>query len=123
MLDVVSVGRQSEVGRTHALGERRSEPSDHIRKGLPLRAPPTGGARVLAEQPRRGVGEAAQRGAPTPDGLDAALAPLPVPLVGGESDVVDDLVIWTAHTDIFDVDPQAPQPTLEQIFAASWETS
>ncbi|RUU61453.1 type VI secretion system-associated protein TagF, partial [Mesorhizobium sp. M2C.T.Ca.TU.002.02.1.1] len=30
--------------------------------------------------------------------------------------------IWTGHTDIFDVDPQAPQPTLEQIFAASWET-
>lgn len=69
-----------------------------------------------------GAAFAAQRGELTPDELDAALAALPVPLVGGESDVVDDLVIWTAHTDIFDVDPQAPQPTLEQIFAASWET-
>ena len=59
----------------------------------------------------------------TPDELDTALAGLPVPAVGGEGDVIDDLVMWTAHTDIFDVDQQAPQPTLEQIFAASWETS
>ena len=66
---------------------------------------------------------AAQRGELTPDELDAVLAALPVPLVDGELDVIDDLVMWTAHTDIFDVDPQAPQPTLEQIFAASWETS
>jgi len=66
---------------------------------------------------------AAQRGELTPDELDAALAVLPVPLVDGELDVIDDLVMWTAHTDIFDVDQQAPQPTLEQIFAASWETS
>ncbi|TIP92606.1 MAG: type VI secretion system-associated protein TagF, partial [Mesorhizobium sp.] len=28
-----------------------------------------------------------------------------------------------AHSDIFDIDPQAPQATLEQILAASWETS
>ncbi|TIU86444.1 MAG: DUF2094 domain-containing protein, partial [Mesorhizobium sp.] len=66
---------------------------------------------------------AAQRGELAPDELDAALAALPVPFVDGELDVIDDLVMWTAHTDIFDVDPQAPQPTLEQIFAASWETS
>lgn len=66
---------------------------------------------------------AAQRGELTPEGLDAALAALPVPPVDGEGDVIDDLVMWTAHTDIFDVDVQAPQPTLEQIFAASWETS
>jgi type VI secretion system protein ImpM len=66
---------------------------------------------------------AAQRGEMTPDELDAALAALPVPPVDDESDVIDDLVAWTAHTDIFDVDPLAPQPVLEQIFAASWETS
>ena len=66
---------------------------------------------------------AAQRGEMTPDDLDAALATLPVPPVDGESDVIDDLVAWTAHTDVFDVDPLAPQPVLEQIFAASWETS
>ncbi|MDX8533961.1 type VI secretion system-associated protein TagF [Mesorhizobium sp. VK25A] len=64
---------------------------------------------------------AAQRGELAPDELDTALGALPVPLVDG--DVIDDLVMWTAHTDIFDVDPQAPQPMLEQIFAASWETS
>jgi type VI secretion system protein ImpM len=66
---------------------------------------------------------AAQRGELASDELDAALAALPVPIVSGEGDVIGDLVAWTAHTDIFDVDPQAPQPTLEQIFAASWETS
>ncbi|MDG4874039.1 type VI secretion system-associated protein TagF [Mesorhizobium sp. WSM4935] len=66
---------------------------------------------------------ATRRGELTPDELDAALAALPVPPIDGEGDVIDDLVMWTAHTDIFDVDPQAPQPTLEQIFAASWETS
>ncbi|TGV29266.1 type VI secretion system-associated protein TagF, partial [bacterium M00.F.Ca.ET.168.01.1.1] len=66
---------------------------------------------------------AAQRGELTPDELDAALAALPVPPVKDEGNVIDDLVMWTAHTDIFDVDPQTPRPTLEQIFAASWETS
>ncbi|MBZ9985882.1 type VI secretion system-associated protein TagF [Mesorhizobium sp. BH1-1-5] len=66
---------------------------------------------------------AAQQGELAPDELDAALATLPVPLVDGGLDVVDNLVMWTAHTDIFDIDPQAPQPTLEQIFAASWETN
>ncbi|MDX8463374.1 type VI secretion system-associated protein TagF [Mesorhizobium humile] len=66
---------------------------------------------------------AAQRGELTPDQLDAALGVLPVPLVDGEGDVIDGLAAWTGHTDIFDIDPQAPQPTLERIFAASWETS
>ncbi|PBC07922.1 type VI secretion system-associated protein TagF [Mesorhizobium sp. WSM3859] len=66
---------------------------------------------------------AAQRRELTPDELDAVLAALPIPPVEDEGDVIDDLVMWTAHTDIYDVDQQAPQPTLEQIFAASWETS
>lgn len=66
---------------------------------------------------------AAQRGELTPDELDAALITLPAPLVEPDGNVIDDLVMWTAHTDIFDVDPQAPQPALEQILAASWETS
>jgi len=51
------------------------------------------------------------------------LTALPVPPVEPVGDTIDDLVMWTARTDIFDVDPQAPQPMLEQIFAASWETS
>ncbi|RWI98568.1 type VI secretion system-associated protein TagF [Mesorhizobium sp.] len=66
---------------------------------------------------------AAQRGELTPDELDAALGALPAPAVDEDGDVIDDLVMWTARTDIFDVDPKAPQPALEQIFAASWETS
>ncbi|TIO49815.1 MAG: type VI secretion system-associated protein TagF [Mesorhizobium sp.] len=70
-----------------------------------------------------GVAFAAQRGELTPDELDAALIALPVLPIDEDGEVIDDLVMWTARTDIFDVDPQAPQPALEQIFAASWETS
>lgn len=66
---------------------------------------------------------AAQRGELTPDALDAALIALPAPSVEPDGEVIDDLVMWTARTDIFDVDSQAPQPTLEQIFVASWETN
>ncbi|CDX15287.1 conserved hypothetical protein [Mesorhizobium sp. ORS 3324] len=65
----------------------------------------------------------AQRGELTPDELDVTLTALPAPPVHEDGDIVDHLVMWTARTDIFDVDPQAPQPALEQIFAASWETS
>ncbi|MBZ9883751.1 type VI secretion system-associated protein TagF [Mesorhizobium sp. CA10] len=70
-----------------------------------------------------GAAFAAQRGELVPDELEAALTVLPAPSVDRDGDIIVDLVMWTAHTDIFDVDPQAPQPTLEQIFAASWETS
>lgn len=69
------------------------------------------------------VAFAARRGELTPDALDAALIALPAPPIDEDGDVVDDLVMWTARTDIFDVDPQTPQPALERIFAASWETS
>ncbi|TPK72524.1 type VI secretion system-associated protein TagF [Mesorhizobium sp. B2-4-15] len=69
------------------------------------------------------VAFAAQRGELTLDELDAALSALPVPGVEPDDDIVDDLVFWTARSDIFDVDPRAPRPTLEQIFAANWETS
>ncbi|TIO09545.1 MAG: type VI secretion system-associated protein TagF [Mesorhizobium sp.] len=66
---------------------------------------------------------AAQHGELTPDELDTALAALPVPPVEQDGDIIDDMVMWTARSDIFDIDPQAPQKTVEQIFAASWETS
>ncbi|RUU66205.1 type VI secretion system-associated protein TagF, partial [Mesorhizobium sp. M7A.T.Ca.TU.009.01.1.1] len=33
------------------------------------------------------------------------------------------MVMWTARSDIFDIDPQSPQATLKQILAASWETN
>ncbi|MBZ9747580.1 type VI secretion system-associated protein TagF [Mesorhizobium sp. CO1-1-7] len=66
---------------------------------------------------------AAQRGEMTPDELDAVLASLPAPVVDGEGDVIDDLVAWTARTDIFDVDQLAPQPVLEQIAASHMEAS
>ncbi|TIT01903.1 MAG: type VI secretion system-associated protein TagF [Mesorhizobium sp.] len=66
---------------------------------------------------------AAQQGELTPDELDAALATLPVPPVEPGEEVISDMVMWTARSDIFDIDPLSPQVTLEQIFAASWETS
>ncbi|MER9999107.1 type VI secretion system-associated protein TagF [Mesorhizobium sp. M0051] len=66
---------------------------------------------------------AAQHGQLTPDELDAALAELPVPTVASDNEVIGDLVMWTARSDIFDIDPQSPQATLEQVFAASWEIS
>ncbi|MFE0018408.1 type VI secretion system-associated protein TagF [Mesorhizobium sp. NPDC059054] len=62
---------------------------------------------------------AAQRGELTPDELDAALTVLPVPQVEQDGETIDDLVIWTARTDIFDVATEAPQPMLEQTFAAA----
>jgi type VI secretion system protein ImpM len=69
------------------------------------------------------VAIAAQHGELTPDELEAALAGLPVPPVESGEEVISDMVMWTARSDIFDVDPLSPQATLEHIFAASWETS
>ncbi|TWI24197.1 type VI secretion system protein ImpM [Mesorhizobium tianshanense] len=66
---------------------------------------------------------AAQHGELTPDELDTALAALPVPPVELGEEVISDMVMWTSRSDIFDIDPLSPQTTVEQIFAASWETS
>jgi type VI secretion system protein ImpM len=66
---------------------------------------------------------AAQQGELTPDELDAALSVLPVPPVEPGGEIISEMVMWTAHSDIFDIDPQSPQAKLEQILAASWETS
>lgn len=65
----------------------------------------------------------AQQGELTPDELDAALTALPVPPVEPGGEIITDMVMWTAHSDIFDIDPQSPEATLEQIFAANWEIS
>lgn len=69
------------------------------------------------------VAIAAQQGELTPDELDAALAALPVPPLEPGEETISGMVMWTAYSDIFDIDPQSPQATLEQVFAASWETS
>lgn len=69
------------------------------------------------------VGFAAQRGDLTADKLDAALAELAPPLPPDEGEVIDGMVLWTARSDIFDIDPDAPEAFLEQLLAASWETS
>lgn len=65
----------------------------------------------------------AQNGELTPDELDTALAGLPVPSVEPGDEIISGMVMWTARSDIFDIDPQSPQAVLEQILAASWETS
>ncbi|RWC46578.1 MAG: type VI secretion system-associated protein TagF [Mesorhizobium sp.] len=69
------------------------------------------------------VAFAAQHGELTPDELEAALAGLSVPPVERGEELISGMVMWTAYSDIFDVDPQSPAETLEQIFTASWETS
>jgi type VI secretion system protein ImpM len=55
---------------------------------------------------------AACSGELTPDDLEAALAALPVR--GGETggEAINRMALWTAHSEIFDVDPDAPQPAL-----------
>ena len=68
------------------------------------------------------AGIAAQHGELTPDELDTVLSGLPVPTVEPDDEIISGMVMWTARSDIFDVDPQSPQTTLEQIFAGSWET-
>lgn len=66
---------------------------------------------------------AAQQGELTPDELDATLTGLPVSAVMPGDELISDMVMWTGRSDIFDIDPQSPEETLEQILAASWETS
>ncbi|MER8584258.1 type VI secretion system-associated protein TagF [Mesorhizobium sp. M1338] len=66
---------------------------------------------------------AAQHGELTPDELDTVLSGLPVPPVEVDDEVISRMVMWTARSDIFDIDPLSPQTTLEQILAANWETS
>ena len=73
-----------------------------------------------------GIEEAGMRarlGELTPDELEAALTHLPVPSAEAGEEIVDGMAMWTAHSDIFDIDPRAPQATLQQLFAESWETS
>ncbi|MER8947219.1 type VI secretion system-associated protein TagF [Mesorhizobium sp. M0408] len=67
------------------------------------------------------VAIAAQGGDLTPDELEGALAALPVPQVEPGEELIGGVVMWTAGSDIFDIDPLSPQAALEQIFAASWE--
>lgn len=69
------------------------------------------------------AGVGAQRGELTPDELELMLAKLPVPPAEAGDEIVDGMVMWTAHSDIFDIDLQSPQATLEQVFVASRETS
>ncbi|MBA1141625.1 type VI secretion system-associated protein TagF [Mesorhizobium sp. CCANP35] len=83
-------------------------------------------ALTLAEAWFAGIEEAAaaaQRGGLTPDELDAALGGLPVPPAEPGEELIADMVMWTARSDIFDIDPHSPQATLETILAGSWETS
>ncbi|WP_353646394.1 type VI secretion system-associated protein TagF [Mesorhizobium sp. WSM2239] len=70
----------------------------------------------FAEIEDAGVG--AQLGELTPDELEAALVHLPAPTAQAGEDFVDGMVMWTARSDIFDIDPDAPQAVLERLLAA-----
>lgn len=81
---------------------------------------------VRAEAWFAGIEEAgarAQLGELTPDELESALIRLPVPAAEVGEEIVEGMVMWTAHSDIFDVDPNAPQAVLKQLLAASCQIS
>jgi type VI secretion system protein ImpM len=69
------------------------------------------------------LGIAAQSGDLTPDEFAAALIELPVPAPSVGEEIVEGMVVWTAHSDIFDIDPDAPQAVLERLITANWQTS
>jgi type VI secretion system protein ImpM len=68
------------------------------------------------------LGVQAKRGHLTPDELEIALAALPAPPPAAGGEILDGMVLWTRQSNVFDVDPGAPQVVLEQLFIASWET-
>lgn len=65
------------------------------------------------------LGFAAQAGEFSPDELDGALLDSPLPAVEGGTEVIYGMVVWTAHSDLYDVDPEAPQAVLERLLAPS----
>ncbi|MGE0283219.1 MAG: type VI secretion system-associated protein TagF [Rhizobiaceae bacterium] len=67
--------------------------------------------------------QAAQDGLP-PDELDARLAELGIAVgTGDESDPIDAMTVWTRRSDLYDLDPADPRPTLHQLLAQNVETS
>src|SRR5262249_41201902 len=68
------------------------------------------------------VGFGAQLGKLTPDELERALTLFGSPAANVNGEIVEEMGVWTACSDIFDIDPNAPHPVLEQLFAANCET-
>lgn len=64
------------------------------------------------------TGFGAQRGMLAAEDLHAALALLPAPSAA-VGEVVEEMVIWTAHSDVFDIDPKTPQTVLERLLSAA----
>ncbi|EHK53149.1 type VI secretion system-associated protein TagF [Allomesorhizobium alhagi] len=67
------------------------------------------------------AGISAQLGELTPDKLEATLIELLVPPAEIGKETVDGMVIWTAASDIYDIDPDAPLPILEMLLAPRWQ--
>lgn len=66
---------------------------------------------------------AAQAGRLTADELDAALGEAVFPVaddVGGE--IIDAMVVWTDQSELYDIDPEQPEPVLRQLLAVCVET-
>lgn len=67
----------------------------------------------------------AQQGRLMPDELDRTLSGMPLVLdaSSGDGERVDALIVWTETSDIYDVDPEAPDATLLTVLSMSLETS
>ena len=58
------------------------------------------------------------------DELDSRLSALHIALDShDESEPVEDMVVWTGSSDLYDIDPAAPEPILRQLLTKSLETS
>jgi type VI secretion system protein ImpM len=67
------------------------------------------------------AGISAQLGEFTPEELEAALIHLKVPPAEAGEEIVDGMVMWTASSDIYDIDPDAPLPIFEMLLAPRWQ--
>jgi len=60
----------------------------------------------------------------SPDELDLRLSTLGfAPEDDDDSEPIDAMIVWTARSDLYDVDPDAPEAVLNQLFAHKLETS
>jgi len=64
------------------------------------------------------VGASAREGTLTPEELETALARIPVPPGNARSEEIHGMMVWTACSDIFDIDTDAPRAVLGEVFAA-----
>lgn len=69
-----------------------------------------------------GAAAAAQDGL-SPDDLDALLCTLPLQPDTEPGDPVEAITVWTAHSDLYDLNPDSPLPVLHRVLAYHLEAS